>query len=60
MQAAEVIAATNRLEASTGQLRDFRGTLQAAPAALKTASRKLNLTHGKPPTEQVALSDVLY
>jgi DNA-binding transcriptional MocR family regulator len=49
----------NLPEASTAQLRDFRGQLQAAHAALKAAGRELNLTRGKPATEQVALSDAL-
>ena len=59
MQAAEAIAATYLPEASTAQLHDFRGRLQATHAAFKAAGRELNLTRGKPATEQVALSDAL-
>lgn len=59
MRTAETPAATNLLEASTAQLRDLRGRLQAAHVALKAAGRDLNLTRGKPATEQVALSDAL-
>lgn len=55
----EAIAATNLAEASTAQLRDFRGILQTAHAALQAAGRELNLTRGKPATEQVALADAL-
>ena len=55
MQTAGAIAATYLSEASTPQLRDFRGQLQAAHAALKAAGRELNLTRGKPATDQVAL-----
>jgi hypothetical protein len=57
MQAAEALAATHLPETSTAQLRDFRGRLQTAHAALKAAGRELNLTRGKPATDQVALSD---
>ena len=59
MQAAEAIDATYLPEASTAQLRAFRDRLQAAHAELKAAGRELNLTRGKPATEQVALSDAL-
>ena len=59
VEAAEAIAATYVPEASTAQLRDLRGRLQTARAALKAAGRELNLTRGKPATEQVALSDAL-
>lgn len=55
----EAIAATNLPQAPTARLRDFRGRLQTAHAALKAAGRALNLTRGKPATEQVALSDAL-
>jgi DNA-binding transcriptional MocR family regulator len=50
---------TNLPEAPTAQLRDFRSQLQAAHAALRAAGRELNLTRGKPATDQVALSDAL-
>ena len=59
MQTAEAITATYLPEASTAQLRDFCGRLQAAHAELKAAGRELDLTRGKPATEQVALSDAL-
>jgi hypothetical protein len=59
MQAAEAIDATYLPEASTAQLRNFHDRLQAAHAALKATGRELNLTRGKPATEQVALSDAL-
>ena len=59
MQAAEAVDATYLPETSTAQLRAFHDRLQAAHAALKAAGRELNLTRGKPGTEQVALSDTL-
>jgi len=55
----EAIAAPDLPKAATAQLRDFRGRLQGAHAALKAARRELNLTRGKPAAEQVALSDAL-
>jgi DNA-binding transcriptional MocR family regulator len=49
----------NLPQASTEALRELRGRIQAAHAALKAAGRKLDLTRGKPATEQVALADGL-
>src|ERR1700720_476273 len=59
MQAAEAIAATYLPEASTAQLRGWGSQRRVPHAALKAAGRELNLTRGKPATEQVALSDAL-
>jgi aspartate/methionine/tyrosine aminotransferase len=52
-------APANLPEAPTEMLRDLRARYQASHAALKAAGRKLNLTRGKPATEQVALADRL-
>src|SRR5262252_2354846 len=46
-------------QAPTEVLRDVRARMQAAHRTLKSAGRKLNLTRGKPATEQVALADRL-
>jgi aspartate/methionine/tyrosine aminotransferase len=58
-EAASLSAVDGLPEASTAQLRDLRGRLRGAHATLKAAGRELNLTRGKPATEQVALSDGL-
>lgn len=54
-----LVAFADLPQAPTVLLRDLRGQLQAAHAALKAAGRDLNLARGKPATEQVALADAL-
>jgi aspartate/methionine/tyrosine aminotransferase len=46
-------------QAPTEVLREVRARMQAAHGTLKSAGLKLNLTRGKPATEQVALADRL-